>query len=76
MATSEHPSSAAAHAGSGAGAAGSSVPKITKLPGDVQPEVWQLISTVQAYKAATDWDRIDEATRALDADCVYDSPFM
>ncbi|EFJ50880.1 hypothetical protein VOLCADRAFT_88263 [Volvox carteri f. nagariensis] len=73
MAASEYPSSTAAHAGS---AAASASPKITKLPEDVQPEVRQLISTVQAFKAATDWDRIDSATRALDADCVYDSPFM
>ncbi|GIL70389.1 hypothetical protein Vretifemale_1157, partial [Volvox reticuliferus] len=54
----------------------SPLPKITKLPGDVQPEVQQLISMIRAYKAATDWDSIDETTRALDADCVYDLPFM
>ncbi|GLC45036.1 hypothetical protein PLESTB_001461700 [Pleodorina starrii] len=79
QAASEYPASAAAHhhnASGGAAAAASSLPRITKLPEDVQLEVRQLISTIQAYKAATDWDRIDEATRALDADCVYDSPFM
>ncbi|GLI58860.1 hypothetical protein VaNZ11_000625 [Volvox africanus] len=73
MAAPEYPASAAPPSGK---IDVSPSPKITKLPGDVQPEVQQLISTIKAYKAATDWDRIDETTRALDADCVYDLPFM
>ncbi|GIL47360.1 hypothetical protein Vafri_4197 [Volvox africanus] len=73
MAAPEYPTGAAPPSGK---IAVSPSPKITKLPGDVQPEVHQLISMIKAYKAATDWDSIDETTRALDADCVYDMPFM
>ncbi|KXZ47411.1 hypothetical protein GPECTOR_35g849 [Gonium pectorale] len=49
---------------------------VSKLPNEVTPEVQQLIQTIRDYKSATEWERIDEATRALDTDCVYDSPFM
>ncbi|KAG2501781.1 hypothetical protein HYH03_000281 [Edaphochlamys debaryana] len=59
-----------------ASTAASSLPTVTKLPDDVSPEVRALIATVQRYKSATTWEEIDEATRALDADAVYDSPFM
>lgn len=59
------------------GAAGSgNLPMVVKVAEDVSPEVRALIDTIQNYKSAIDWDRIDEATSLLDDDAVYDSPFM
>ncbi|PNW75139.1 hypothetical protein CHLRE_12g514350v5 [Chlamydomonas reinhardtii] len=57
----------------GAAAARTSV---AKVPTDVQPEIARLVQTFSSYKAAGDWAAIDGATRPLDEDCVYDSPFM
>ncbi len=51
-------------------------PCVAKVPADVQPEISRLLQTVQNFKAASDWAAIDGATRPLDEDCVYDSPFM
>lgn len=53
-----------------------SIPKIVKLPDEVQPEVRALINKIRDYKGATNWSEIDAATSVLDEDAVYDSPFM
>ncbi|KAG2445641.1 hypothetical protein HXX76_000251 [Chlamydomonas incerta] len=71
MAATSATHAAGAHPGPAA-----SKPCVSKVPSDVQPEIAKLLHTFSSYKAAGDWAAIDGATRPLDEDCVYDSPFM